>query len=65
LKENILFYYILIFAVAAAETLLGVATDRERGVRAGGSYELDAARSNQNRFLFLILDLSGGFSWKV
>ncbi len=32
---------------------------------AGGSYELDVPRSNQNRFLFLILDLSGGFSLKA
>jgi hypothetical protein len=38
--------------------MLGVATGRERGGRAGGSYELDAARSNQNKLLFHVLDLS-------
>ncbi len=36
-----------------------------RGWGAGSSYELDAARSNQNSFIFLILDLSGGFSLKA
>ncbi len=43
----------------------GVATGRERGGRAGGSYGLDAARSNQNKLLFHILDFLGGFLLKV
>ncbi len=32
---------------------------------AGSSYELDAARSMQSKFFFLILDLLGGFLWKA
>ncbi len=52
-------------AAPAAETLPGVATGRERGERSGGSYELDAARSNQNKFLFYILDLPGGILLKA
>ncbi len=47
----------IIFAAAAIEILPGVATGRERGGRAGGSYELDAAWSNQNKLIFHILDL--------
>jgi hypothetical protein len=35
------------------------------GGRAGGSYELDAARSNQNKLLFHILDLPGGILLKA
>jgi hypothetical protein len=58
-------YYIM-FAAAAVGTLPGVATGRERGGRrAGSSYKLDAARSNQNKLLFHILDLPGGFSVKA
>ena len=54
------------FAAAAVGTLPGVATGRERGGgRAGSSYKLDAARSNQNKLLFHILDLPGGFSVKA
>jgi hypothetical protein len=33
--------------------------------RAGGSYELDAARSNQNKLLFHILNLPGGILLKA
>jgi hypothetical protein len=51
--------------VAAAETLPVVATGRERGERAGGSYELDATRSNQHKLLFHILDLPGGILLKA
>jgi hypothetical protein len=36
-----------------------------KGGRAGGSYELDAARSNQNKLLFHILDLPGGILLKA
>ncbi len=44
----------------------GVATGRERGGgRAGGSYELDATRSNQNKLLFHILDLPDCFLLKA
>jgi hypothetical protein len=40
----------------------GVATGRERGGgRAGGSYGLDAAQSNQNMLLLHILDFLSGF----
>ncbi len=53
------------FAAAAVGTLPGGATGRERGGRAGSSYKLDAARSNQNKLLFHILDLPGGFSVKA
>jgi hypothetical protein len=53
------------FAAAAVETLPGVATGRERGERAGSSYKLDAARSNQNKLLFHILDLPGGILLKA
>ncbi len=53
------------FAAAAVETLPGVATGRERGGRAGSSYKLDAARSNQNKLLFHILDLPGGILLKA
>ncbi len=52
------------FVVATAETLPVDATGRERAGRAGGSYELDAARSNQHKLLFLILDLPGGILLK-
>jgi hypothetical protein len=45
--------------------LPGVATGWERVGRAGGSYELDAARSNQNKLLFHILDLPGGILLKA
>ena len=55
----------IIFAAAAVEILPGVATGRERGGRAGGSYELDAARSNQNKLLFHILDILGGILLKA
>ncbi len=40
----------IIFAVAAVETLAGVATCGEMGGRAGSSYELDAARSIKSKF---------------
>jgi hypothetical protein len=33
--------------------------------RAGSSYELDAARSIQNKLFFHIVDLLGGFLWKA
>ncbi len=55
----------IIFAAAAVEILLGVVTGWERGGKAGGSYELDAARSNQNKLLFRILDLPGGILLKA
>jgi hypothetical protein len=42
-----------------------VAPGRERRGRAGGSYELDAARSKQNKHLFHILDLPGGILLKA
>jgi hypothetical protein len=57
-------YYIM-FAAAAVGTLPGGATGRERGGRAGSSYKLDAARSNQNKLLFHILDLPGGILLKA
>ncbi len=53
------------FAAVAVETLPGVATGGERGGRAGSSYKLDAARSNQNKLLFHILDLLGGILLKA
>ena len=53
------------FAAAAVGTLPGVATGRERSGRAGSSYQLDAARSNQNKLLFHILDLPGGIFLKA
>ncbi len=61
------------FFCAGLETLAGVAKAGERGggvAKAGewgarSSYELDGARRNQSRFLFLILDRSGGFSLKA
>jgi hypothetical protein len=52
------------FCCSGLETLAGVATGWEGG-GAGSSYELDAARSIQSVFLFLILDLLGGFSLKA
>jgi hypothetical protein len=39
----------IIFAVAAVETLPGVATGGERGWEGWKSYKLDAARNNQNK----------------
>ncbi len=51
--------------MAAGETFPGVATSRERGWRAGGSYELNAARGNQHKLLFHILDLPGGILLKA
>jgi len=36
-----------------------------RGEGAGGSNELDAARSAQSKSFFLILDLLGGFLWRA
>jgi hypothetical protein len=46
--------------------LLGVSPGRERGGgRTGGSYGLDAARSNQNKLLFHILFLPGGILLKA
>ncbi len=66
MTQNIYSMLHIIFYAVAIKTLAGVATGGGGGVgRAGGSYELDAARSNQNRFLFLILDLSGGFSLRA
>ncbi len=47
--------------MGAVETLAGVATCGEGGVRAGSSYELDAAQSIQSKFFSHILDLLGGF----
>ena len=38
---------------------------RGKGGRFGGSFELDAARSNQNKLLFYILDLQGGILLKA
>ncbi len=35
------------------------------GGRAGSSYKLDAARSNQNKLLFHILDIPGGILLKA
>jgi hypothetical protein len=55
----------IIFAVAALETLVGVATCGERGRRAGSSYELDAAQSVQSKSFSHILDLLGCFIWKA
>jgi hypothetical protein len=56
----------IIFTAAAVETLPRIATGRERGGgRAGSSYKLDAARSNQNKLLFHILDLPGGILLKA
>ena len=45
--------------------MAGVATGWGGRGGAGSSYELDAARSIQSVFLFLILDLLGGFSLKA
>ncbi len=50
---------------AAVETLVGVATCREGGGRAGSSYELDAAQSIQSKSFYHILYLPGGFFWKA
>jgi hypothetical protein len=44
--------------MAAVETLAGVATCGEGG-KAGSSYELDAAQSIQNKFLFPYFRPSG------
>jgi hypothetical protein len=66
-KINAMLHIIfIIFTAAAVESLPGVATGRERGGgRAGSSYKLDAARSNQNKLLFHILDLPGGILLKA
>jgi hypothetical protein len=45
----------------AAESLEGGETGKGRGVGAGGSNELDAARNAQSKSFFLILGLPGGF----
>ncbi len=45
------------FCCNGLETLAGVATGWGGGGGAGSSYELDAARSIQSMFIFLILDL--------
>jgi hypothetical protein len=56
-NKNIIFYSILLkFLLWQPE---------ERGWRAGGSYELNAARSNQHKLLFHILDLPGGILLKA
>jgi hypothetical protein len=55
----------IIFAVAAVETLLELQLAGKGGGRAGSSYKLDAARSNQNKLLFHILDLPGGILLKA
>jgi hypothetical protein len=57
-KINSMFH--IIFAKTAVETLAGIATCGERGGRAGSSYELDAARSIQSKFISHILALPGG-----
>jgi hypothetical protein len=65
-KINAMLHIIVkIFTAAAVESLPGVATGRERGGRAGSSFELDAARSNQNKLLFHILDIPGSISLKA
>jgi hypothetical protein len=65
-KINAMLHIIfIIFTAAAVESLPGVATGMERGRRAGSSYKLDAARSNQNKLLFHILDLPGGILLKA
>jgi hypothetical protein len=56
--------YYLMFAAAAVETLPGVTTGREKGVRAGSLYKLDAARSNQNKLLLHLLNLPGSILLK-
>ncbi len=38
---------------------------QEKGGRAGSSYQLDAARSNQHKLVFHILDLPGGILLKA
>ncbi len=43
----------------AIETLAGGETGKGRGVGAGGSNELNAARNAQSKSFFLILDLLG------
>ncbi len=53
------------FGCSGLEPWLVLQQAGERGGGAGSSYELDAARSIQSMFLFLILDLLGGFSLKA
>ncbi len=55
----------ILFAAAAVETFPEISTGRERGWRAGSSYELDAARSIQSKLLFPILDFPGGILLKA
>jgi hypothetical protein len=45
--------------------LAGKGGGGEDGGRGGVSYELDAARSNQNKLLSHILFLPGGILWKA
>ncbi len=44
--------YIKLYLLMAPETLAGGETGKERGVGAGGSNELDAARSAQSKSFF-------------
>jgi hypothetical protein len=63
--KNLKNVIITIFVVRAAETLAGGETVGGRGVGAGSSNELDAARSAQSKSFFLIMDLPGGFLWRA
>jgi hypothetical protein len=53
------------FFCASRRNLARSCNWRGKGGRAGGSYELDAARSNQNKLLFHVLDLPGGILLKA
>ncbi len=49
----------------AVGTLAGGETGKGRGVGAGGSNELNAARNAQSKSFFLMLNHPGGFLWKA
>jgi hypothetical protein len=53
------------FCCASRRNLARSCNLRGKGRRAGGSYELDAARSNQSMLLFHILDLPGAILLKA
>jgi hypothetical protein len=53
------------FCCSSRRNLARNSTWQGKGGGAGGSYELDAARSKQNKLLFHILDLLGGILLKA
>ncbi len=62
-EKNILLYYDV--CCGSRRNLASSCNWQGKGGRAGGSYELDAARSIQHKLLFRILDLPGGILLKA